>query len=407
MTSLSALPLLVRRALRQHATASALCVLLIALAYGGFLAAWTVRGEAARAFSQSAGGFDAVLGARGSPLQLVLCALFHLEPAPGSLEAADVEDLRQHPAVAHAIPIAVGDNYRGWRLVGAPVELFTDVDWLPGKKLSVQPGGRLFDPAREEAVAGAFAAKRLGLKPGDRIQAFHGLDYNPANAHDEFFTVTGILEPTGTPADRAIWVPLADLQHLPGHDPAKAEAVSAVLVQFRPTMRAAGFALDRLYNRQGTRLTFAWPVAAVLAGLFDRFAWMDRVLGLGAAAAAALASLCVLIALHSSLHARRREWAILRAMGAPRRLLTTALVVEAGAIGALGAILGTGVFWIAGLVIAAVVRTQTGVLLDLAAWHPVLGWAPASMIALCLAAGAWPAASAYANPVAENLTPPT
>jgi putative ABC transport system permease protein len=405
MNPRASFPLLPRRGLRQHLLSSVLAALLVALATGGFVTVWTVRREAQRAFTGSVGEFDAVLGARGSPLQLVLAALFHLEALPGLVDAAEVERLRANPAVASAYPLAMGDNYRGWRVVGAPPELLTAAEWLPGQRPRLAPGGRLFADGHEEAVAGSYAARRLRLKLGDKIRPNHGLDLSGEGDHEENFAIVGVLEPTGTPLDRVIWIPLEELQHLAGHGPHAAESVSAVLVKLRPELRALGFQLDREYNRIGQRYTFAWPVAATLTGLFDRFRWFDQVLAFGAAAAGGMAALCVLVALHGSMNARRRDWAILRALGAPRATLLGAVLGEAAAIGAAGALCGLLVHVALGVVAARVVQARTGVLLDLPQWDWALLWGPAAMVGLCAAAGFWPAWRACSTPVAANLAP--
>ncbi len=396
---------LARRGLRQHLLPSVLAAVLVALALGGFVTAWTVRRETQRAFTGAVGEFDAVLGARGSPLQLVLAALFHLETPPGLVDAAAVERLRQNPAVAAAYPLAMGDNFQGWRVVGAPRELLAAAEWGHGRAPGLVSGGRLFAAGRAEAVVGAFAAERLGLQVGDRIHPNHGLDHSEEGDHAEEFEVVGVLEPTGTPLDRVIWIPLEELQHLAGHSSHAAESVSAVLVRFRPELRALGFQLDHEYNRAGTRYTLAWPVAAVLAGLFERFLWFDRVLALGTVAAGGMAVLCVLVALHGSMNVRRRDWAILRALGAPRTTLLAAVLGEAAVIGAVGSAAGLVVHVGLGLGIARLLQAHTGVLLELPRWDVVLLWAPATMVALCLAAGGWPAWRACSTPVGENLAP--
>ncbi len=398
-------PLLIRRGLRQHLFSSILAALLVAFATGGFVTVWTVRRETQRAFAGSVGTFDAVLGARGSPLQLVLAALFHLEAPPGLVDGTEVERLRRHPAVAAAYPLAVGDNYQGWRVVGAERALLESARWLGGRPPRLVSGGRQFDPEKAEAVVGSQAARRLGLAPGACIHPNHGLDHSEEGDHEEHFEVVGVLEPTGTPLDRVIWIPLSAVQHMEGHAASAADSVSAVLLEFRPEMRALGFQLDREYNREGQRHTLAWPVAAVLTGLFERFQWFDRVLACGAGLAAVMAALCVLVALHGSMSARRRDWAILRALGAPRGTLLRTVLGEAVAIGCVGGLGGLLLHASAARLVAWLLREQTGVLLELPRWDPVLVWAPMAMVALCLLAGGLPAWRACATPVAENLAP--
>lgn len=397
------LPLIIHRSLRQHALSTCVTALSIALATGLLMCVWTVKVQAREAFASTSTGFDAVLGARGSKLQLVLNAIFHLEASPGNIAMADYEAIKRHPAVKTALPIAVGDNLRGYRLVGTLPELFTSVEYATGKKFTVSSGGRAFQLGAEEAVAGSFAAQRLKLKVGDTFHPFHGLAFNEEDQHAETYVVTGILEPTNTPADRVIWIPLEGLQKMSGHEARGATEISAVLVQLRAA--TAGFMLDMMYNKQGNRLTFAFPVGAIVAELFQKISWFDRVLELVAYLVAVVAAGSVLASIYNSMSARQRDLAILRAMGARRRTIFGTVVLEAAAIGAIGAVVGFAVYF--GLLtgVAALIRAQTGVVLEVWRWQPVLVAVPTAMIALCALGGVIPALKAYRTPVAETLSP--
>jgi putative ABC transport system permease protein len=398
-----ALPLIIYRSLRQHALSTVVTAGSIALACGLLMCVWVVKTQSQTTFTQTTSGFDAVLGARGSKLQLVLNAIFHLEASPGNVAPTDFEQVRRLPMVKAAIPIAVGDNLRGYRIVGTIPALFDSIDYAPGKKFEVQTGGKFFALEGKEAVVGSFAAERLGLKVGDHFNPYHGLSFDPNNKHADEFTVTGILQPSNTPADRVIWIPLRGVQTMAGHDPKAANDISAVLVQLRTP--AAGPMLDLMYNKQGNRLTFAWPVAAIIAELFGKISWFDQVLTLVAYLVAVVAAGSVLASIYNSMSARRRDLAILRALGAKRRTIFGAVVAEAACIGALGAALGFGIYY--GLLtgVAGVIRAQTGVVLDVTAKHPVLWMCPAGMIVLCAVGGLVPALKAYRTPVAETLAP--
>jgi putative ABC transport system permease protein len=397
------LPLIVYRSLRQHALSTIITAGGIALASGLLMCVWMVKTQSQAAFTQTTTGFDAVLGARGSKLQLVLNAIFHLEASAGNIAAADVEAIRRHPMIKTAIPIAVGDNLRGYRLVGTVPELFTTVEYAPGRKFALAAGGKLFAVDAKQAVAGSFAAQRLGLKVGDVFHPFHGLAFDPRAEHADDFTITGILAPTNTPADRVIWIPLHGLQTMGGHDPKAASDVSAVLLQLRaPT---AGFMLDTMYNKQGNRLTFAYPVGAIIAELFSKISWFDQVLALVAYLVALVAAGSVLASIYNSMNARRRDLAILRALGARRRTIFGAVLAEAACIGALGTAAGFVVYFGLFAGVAQVIRAQTGVVLELGAGHPVLWMCPLAMIAVCSLGGVVPALKAYHTPVAETLAP--
>ena len=394
--------LIVRRSLRQHAFSTAITALSIALAGGLLMSVWVVKDQSQKTFTQVNTGFDAVLGARGSKLQLVLNSIFDLEASPGNLPASDYEYIRRHPAVKRAIPIAVGDNLRGYRIVGTIPELFTDVEYAPGRHFALS-AGRLFEPAAKEAVIGSFAARRLGLSVGDTFHPFHGLVYDAKSQHADTYLVTGVLAPSNTPADKVVWIPLHGLQTMSGHDPRAATDISAVLIQLRSP--SAGFMLDLMYNKQGNRLTFAYPIGAIMAELFQKIGWFDKVLALVAYLVALVSAAGVLVAIYNSMSSRRRDIAILRALGAGRLFLSGAIVLEAAVIGALGMLAGFAAYAAIVSAVAAVIREQTGVLIEAFAYNPVMLWAPLGMIGLCALSGLLPAMKAYRTDVAENLAP--
>jgi len=396
------LALIVKRSLRQHALSTTITALSIALAGGLLMSVWVVKDQSLRTFTQVNTGFDAVLGARGSKLQLVLNAIFHLEASPGNVAAADYQWIKHHPAVRLAIPIAVGDNLRGYRIVGTIPELFTDVEYAPGRHFKLA-AGKLFDPDAREAVVGSFAAQRLRLSVGDTFHPFHGLVYDAANQHPETYHVVGVLAPSNTPADKVVWIPIHGLQTMTGHDPRAATDVSAVLIQLKSP--SAGLMLDIMYNRQGNRLTFAYPIGAVIAELFQKIGWFDKVLALVAYLVALVSAAGVLVAIYNSMASRRRDIAILRALGAGRLFIFSAIVLEAAVIGLIGMALAFAAYAAIVSAVAVVIRAQTGVLLETFVFDPVMVWAPLGMVALCALSGLLPAWKAYRTDVAENLAP--
>jgi putative ABC transport system permease protein len=396
--------LIVFRSLRQHALSTIITALSIALAGGLLMSVWTVKEQSRATFTGVNGGFDAVLGARGSKLQLVLNAIFHLEASPGNLAWSDYLDIKNNPSVEIAIPIAVGDNYLGYRLVGTLPELFERVEYAPGKRYTVRAGDSFFDPTRREAVVGSFVAQKLGLKRGDTFHPFHGLIYNEKDQHSETYVVVGVLEPSNTPGDRVIWIPLEGIQKMTGHDPKAATDVSAVLVKLKGG-GMAGFRMDMMYNKQGNRLTFAWPIGQVMAGLFDKISWFDSVLAVVSYLVALVATASILASIYNSMNERRREIAILRALGARRRTIFSAILLEAAAISTLGMVTGFLFYWVVMTGVAGVIRAQTGIVLDPFKFNLVMLWAPAALISLGGLAGVVPALKAYRTDVAEHLVP--
>lgn len=395
---------IVFKSLRQHALSTVVTALSIALGGGLLMSVWVVKEQSQAIFTVVNGGFDAVLGARGSKLQLVLNAIFNLEASPGNLDWADYQDVKNDPRVSLAIPIAVGDNYLGYRLVGTLPELFTQVEYAPGKHYTLEPDGIIFDPNLREAVVGSFAAQKLKLKIGDKFHPFHGLNYSAnGEQHPETYVVVGVLQPSNTPADRVIWIPLAGIQKMTGHDPNAATAVSAVLVKLNGV--ALGRNLDELYNKRGNRLTFAWPIGQVMADLFSKIGWFDKLLELVSYLVALVATASILASIYNSMNERRREIAILRALGARRRTIVGAILLEAAAISALGMVIAFAFYGAIMLAAASLIRAQTGVVLDPFKFNPVMLWAPAALITLGALAGIVPAIKAYRTEVAEHLVP--
>jgi putative ABC transport system permease protein len=242
------------------------------------------------------------------------------------------------------------------------------------------------------------------LKVGNEFKPHHGLEHEAEAEHEEDYVVVGVMEPSNTPADRVLWIPLAGVQWMGGHDPAAVTDVSAVLVKLKGGA-AAGFQLDQHYNKRGDRLTFAWPIGAVVAELFAKVGWFERVLAVVAWLVVVVATGSVLASIYNSMNERRRDLAILRALGARRWMLMGAVVAEASTIAALGAAAGYGVFGIIMLGVGQVVRSETGVVLEVIQWNPILLLGPVAVVWLGAMAGLVPALKAYQTDVAENLVP--
>ncbi|MDP6540123.1 MAG: ABC transporter permease [Planctomycetota bacterium] len=411
-----ALFLIVRRSLRQHALSTAVTVASLALACGLVTAIFSIERQARGAFGGGSGSFDAVLGARGSQLQLVLNAVFHLETSPGNVPWSLYERVAADPRVAAAVPYAVGDSYRGHRIVGTVPDAFA---LSHGGEARFVGAGRLFDPGRREAVIGSAVARRTGLAYGAHFQPAHGVIEAGAHDHDEDFVVVGVLEPTNTPADRVVWIPIEAVFRMGGHvlrgggedyhaDPSQPipdehKEVSAVLLQLKGGMMGAS--LFREINYQQKEATLAWPVARVMAELFDKLGWMHRVLTMVAYLVVAVATGSVTASLYNTMNERRREFAILRSLGARRRTVFAAIVCESSAIAFAGGLAGLVVHAAILAGASALVRERTGVVLEVFAAHPVLWLAPAGLVALGALAGVVPALKAYRTDVATHLAP--
>lgn len=368
------------------------------------------------AFGGRPTGFDAVLGAKGSALQLVLNTVFHLETSPGNISWHLYERMESDPRIEAAIPYAVGDNYHGFRVVGTTQEVFTAFR-EGGISLSVMDGGRFFEGERREAVIGSTVARKTGLRVGDAFLPSHGFSEHGEH-HREEVLVVGILESTSSPADQVLWMPIEGVFRMEGHVlrgagetfephagveiPDEHKEVSAVMLRFRSPQ--AGFKIREELAREGADATLAWPISQIMIELFEKLGWVHRILTLVAYLIVIMASGSILACLYNTMNERRHEFAVLRALGARRRSLFSAIVMESSLIAILGVVLAFPLY--VGLLFLAtsLIRSQTGVVLPVFSFHPALVLAPLGMVILGAVAGIVPAFKAYATSVVDHLT---
>jgi putative ABC transport system permease protein len=330
-------------------------------------------------------GIDMVIGAKGSPLQLILAGMYHIDVPTGNIPLSEANAFLRpdHPLVGLAVPLSLGDSYKGYRIVG------TDQRFLELYNLSVADGMTFYKPF--EVLAGAQVAHTLGLKLGDIFFSVHGLDDNEDLTHDdtEPFRIAGILEPSGTVADQlllvsneTVWMvhdhdhdhhhhdhddheleddhvhgpdcdhdhaeeghvhgPECDHDH--DHDHAHQDhideedrSITTVLVKFKlrnhltlnmprtinenTSMQAASPALElnRLYSMLGS-------AASLLKGL----AWIIL----------AVSGMSIFVSLYNSMQARRYELALMRVMGSSPLDLFRLIVQEGFLLALLGGLIG-------------------------------------------------------------------
>jgi putative ABC transport system permease protein len=163
--------------------------------------------------------------------------------------------------------------------------------------------------------------------------------------------------------------------------------------------------MDLLYNKRGNRLTFAWPIGAIVARLFDKIAWFDKILAFVSYLVVVVASASILASIYNSMNERRREIAILRALGARRVTVFGSIVAEAAAIAALGMLLAFAVYAAIVLVASGIIRVQTGVVINPLEFHWVMVIAPVGITGLAALCGIFPAIKAYRTDVASNMSP--
>ncbi len=266
--------------------------------------------------------FPLLAGAKGSPNQLVLNSVFLQDQPIGNFPYAEVEQLRQNKNTQLAVPIGLGDNFRGMRIVGSEQEIFQ----LSGIGQEGRPWlqiaeGRSF-AGEYEAVLGAEAAARSGLKIGDTFQSVHGVVSGTGASHKEKFTVVGILQPVHGPYDSSILVDLASIWHMHGAHHAAAESehgaeahakeVTAVIVRPQGYANALQLAAEYAKNKN---VQLIFPSKTIIE-LFSVLGNLEKVLQIFSLAVIALALLIIACSLYWLIASSRREQGIMRALGA-------------------------------------------------------------------------------------------
>lgn len=312
--------------LARRALQTSLGVLLLALGVATLTFVLLVHGQLARQLARDAQGVDLVVGAKGSPLQLILSAVYHVDVPTGNVPLAAVEQLRANRLVAQVIPVSLGDSFRGFRIVGTEPALF-------GQYRAQFAAGQPWN-APMQAVLGAEVARRAGLGVGSSFHGTHGLAEGGAVHEGARYEVVGVLAPTGTVLDRLITTDLASVWRVHEGEPADEEErkilaaereVTALLVRYASPMAAA--IVPRQVNAE-PRLMAAAP-ATELARLF-------AVVGVGidafrafAAVLIAASLLALFVTLYSALEDRRYDIAIMRLLGASPARIATLLLLEA------------------------------------------------------------------------------
>ena len=380
-----------------------------------------VRHDAREGFAQSISGTDLIVGARTSPVQLMLYAVFRIGEAPNNIRWDAYRAIADHPLVDWTIPISLGDSHRGFPLLGTTPAYFDHFRYGESRMLEFaagRPFADLFD-----AVLGAQVAAELHYRLGDRIMMSHGLGGVGLPEHaDKPFTVAGILERTGTPVDRTVHVSLEAIQaiHLdwqggapvPGLSiPAQfarkfdllPKEITAALVGLKS--RAAVFRMQRYVNNFP-----AEPLLAVLPGVALDELW--RVLGVAENTLLALSAMVVLVGFSglvavvlAGLNERRREIAVLRAVGASPRGVFLLLLTEGLFVTVLGCIAGVALLGALTLLAAPIAQSRYGI-----AVHPRLVSLPelrllGLVVVTGVAASLIPGYRAYRLSLADGLAP--
>lgn len=367
--------------------------------------------------NRDAAGIDLVVGAKGSPLQLILSSVYHVDFPTGNIPMEEAQKLSRNRLVKNVIPMALGDNHEGFRIVG------TNSQYPELYGATYQEGGIFTFPF--EVVLGSEVAKKTGYQVGDTFVGSHGISEG-SHDHENKFKVSGIMAPTGGVLDRLILTSIESVWYTHGEadeEPDSTHAhhgidltlsvaakgfpkteepreITTLLVQYRNPM--AAIQLPRLVN-SGTSMQAASP-SFEMVRLFE-------LLGVGVTLLQGLAyvligisGLGIFIALYNSLKERRYDLAILRAIGASRLQLVLLIFMEGvmltlfGAL--LGILLGHGFLW------GIISQNEQGVVGAFQPWIFLREelWIVVYALVVGIVASAIPAIAAYQTSIAKQLT---
>jgi putative ABC transport system permease protein len=425
------------RSIQQRALASALTALSVAMGVALVVGVLVIYGVVDQSFRRGAQGYDMIVGAKGSPLQLVLNTVFHLSQPVETIPYRYYEEFtvgRFSPAVELAIPVCTGHDFRGCPVIATVPDAFDKLTYLDNQRYAFTQGGNFKADKPFEAVAGAMAARLANLQLGDKFVPVAKGEVEGHGGHEPF-TVVGILAPTGTPNDRTLFINLEGFYRCDAHrhgpsfeekllaqkatataEPkgaadqhaheAEEEAhrqISAILICTSSEKQQLAMALPTVVN-EDTVAQAVMP-SRVISELFDGIVGNIQLLLLVLAVLVVIvAGISILVSIYNSMNDRRHDIAVMRALGARRWtvmsvILTESILLSLGG-GFAGLAMGHGLVAVLGPTIA----DQTGVVVSSLAFQPVELVLVPGLILLAALVGYLPAMSAYRTDVAKALT---
>ena len=380
---------------------AALNVLLLSLGLASITFLLLVSFQLDKAFDKDLAGIDVVVGAKGSPMQLILCGVFHIDVPPGNIPLKAVKALKDNPLVASVIPISLGDNFRGFRIVG------TSPEYIKHYEAALDQGALWDKPM--QVVVGATVAKKLGVQVGNTFVGSHGLGAGGHLHGDNPYKVVGILQPSGTVIDRlivtdtaSVWKVHEDYTAVDDEDRKIMEderEVTMALIQYKTPLAAMSF--PRMVNTT-TEMQAAAP-AVEISRLLNMLGIGTDVLRAFAGVLLLTAGLSVFIALWNAVRERRADLALLRMLGAPPAKIAALLMGEALWLGVMSAIFGVAGGQALTALIGWMLQLDNSLLIGGLVWPAELLWVPALACGISLAAAILPAFGAYRVSVLELL----
>ncbi len=414
---------------RRHALA--MVALSVSVSVLILLGVQQLRHDARQSFTQALSGVDLIVGPRGSASELMLYSVFQVGRPSRNMAHEAYVSLRALPQVRWAVPVQLGDTYRGFPVLGTTPELF-EVFQTQGARLQWAQGRPFADPQADagavvEAVLGAQVAARHGLSVGDRLVLTHGRSDGLAPDHaDQPFTVVGVLQATGAPIDRNVIISLQGfealhqgmgapgLPWLGGVGAAPTVAERAALVPRELTAVWVGLhARTEVFSaRRGIERLPQDSLMAVLPGVALDELWQvvklaeNALLAIGVLVAVS-GMLSVAAVLMVGLSARRKELAVLRALGATPLALLGLVWLEALGVCLLGMLGGLVLHGLGLWALQDLLRTELGITVQWGWPTAEVAWSLAGLVLAAWLAASVPALRAYRLSLVDGLHPPT
>ena len=414
---------------RRHALA--MVALSVSVSVLILLGVQQLRHDARQSFTQALSGVDLIVGPRGSASELMLYSVFQVGRPSRNMAHEAYVALRALPQVRWAVPVQLGDTYRGFPVLGTTPELF-EVFQTQGARLQWAQGRPFADPQADagavvEAVLGAQVAARHGLSVGDRLVLTHGRSDGLAPDHaDQPFTVVGVLQATGAPIDRNVIISLQGfealhqgmgapgLPWLGGVGAAPTVAERAALVPRELTAVWVGLhARTEVFSaRRGIERLPQDSLMAVLPGVALDELWQvvklaeNALLAIGVLVAVS-GMLSVAAVLMVGLSARRKELAVLRALGATPLALLGLVWLEALGVCLLGMLGGLVLHGLGQWALQDLLRTELGIAVQWGWPTAEVAWSLAGLVLAAWLAASVPALRAYRLSLVDGLHPPT
>ena len=410
------------RSLKNRKLTSVLTLLSLALSVSLWVGIEHIRVGARESFSNTISQTDLIVGARGGSLQLLLYTVFHMGSPTANVSYESYEKIKNQPAVLRTIPISLGDSHRGYRVVGTNEDFYRQYRYRQDRRIEFEQGHAPADVF--DVALGSEVAQRLGYRLGQRIVVTHGITSSQGilDHEDKPFTVVGILRPTRTPVDRSVYITLEGIEAMhidwkQGAPPLKGQEVPAERIKkeeikieqitaffLRSKARVQTLGLQRQINTFPEEPLMAVIPGVALSELWNGISYGEQVLKVVALFVVIVGLVGMLMALYTSLNERRREIAILRAVGVGPLKIMFLLVVESGLLTLVGSLLGIGLVYILIVLLQPLVEQQFGLYLPVKTLTATEHLYVAGVVLAGLVVGLIPAWKAYRNALSDGLS---